>query len=115
MAGRTQEAKQQEGMVSVATEFPTEGLPLPQAVNFTRIDHVGSEVQLSVGYVDLSVLAGIINQAKQGALRETSLKVDVSHRLVLSADAFLRFKTQVDQIAASLAANQPADGTAGKR
>jgi hypothetical protein len=113
MAGETRvAAEKREEMLSILTQFPKEGLPAPEAVNLTRIDHVGSEVQLTVGYVDLGTLVELVNQAKQGALREAAVKVDVAHRFVFSLEAFTRLKAQVDQIAANVAANEAAGGTA---
>ena len=108
MAGKT--AEPQSEALAISSEFPTEGLPRPEAVNFTKIDQVGTEVQLSVGYVDLNVLVGLINQAKQGTIREASVKVDVTHRLVFSVESFNRLKSQVDQIVALMATNEAASG-----
>jgi hypothetical protein len=96
-----------EESLSIAAQYPTEGLPRPEAVNYTSIDRLGAEVQVSVGFVDIHEAVRLVGEAKQGVLKgEATMKASVSHRLVFGIDAFMRLKAQVDQIVALLTAGE---------
>lgn len=72
-------------------------------MNYTAIDRLGTDVQLSVGFIDMHEAVRLVGEAKQGAIKgEATINADISHRLIFGLDAFMRLKSQIDQIVAAI-------------
>jgi hypothetical protein len=76
-------------------------LPRAEAANWTRVSRVGQEVQLTFGYMDVGLIADAVGK-RRDSKESLRLPVDVTHRLVLSAEQFKNFKTKIDEIYAAM-------------
>lgn len=86
------------GDLIVEARFP-EHLPLPVAANHFRITRLGGDVQLTLGYIDLSSLTDALDTAKESdATVSVELPVDVGHRVTMGPRAFQDLKDKVNYI-----------------
>lgn len=80
---------------------PAPGGPLPtaEAANWFAFSHVAGEIQLFVGYLDLNMMADVINRLKGGTSEEIpDVNPEITRRIMLSPRAFLLLRSQVEQI-----------------
>lgn len=91
-------------MPYVRVEFDRDGpLPAPEGANFFHFTHIQGEVEMLVGYVDLNRLWALSQDYEDASDEEelpshVSVKPEITHRLVLSANGFKTLKDRVDQI-----------------
>lgn len=76
-------------------------LPVPFGANYFRMTHMGSEVQLLVGTVDLERLSQSSSAATSGDEQQI-ISADISHRFLLSALGFDQLHQVVNEIHAAI-------------
>ena len=74
---------------------PPNELPRPEAANFFRFSWGGTDVQLLVGYLDMSPI-----ETKQGEVTEVTPQI--SHRFFMSVQGFALLRAQLLEAAEAL-------------
>lgn len=84
---------------SVALEItvPATGLPRPEAANWFFMSHQGDEVQVLIGYIDAAEIRQARERIESGK-SGVKLRPEPMHRLVLSMTAYLRLRSQANEL-----------------
>ena len=96
--------EQQKGVGVVVGEGP---LPLPVVVNAVFMANVGNDIQLMLGYADISELAAAIKSPQESE----HIKAEIVGRFVMSPTTFAQMKTHMETILNSIKAQEKATGT----
>lgn len=84
--------------LKVSLEFDFGSLPAPQPVNAFRIGRVGQQVQMLVGYIDVTKVADAIERARttDDKSPEISIVPEGAQRMYMTPDSFVELKDKVD-------------------
>lgn len=76
---------------------------MPETANWFQLSHLGTDIQLLIGYVDSQKVLAAVETEKRRPGHKGSMNVraeaEITHRMLLSPQGFVTLRATVEQLA----------------